>query len=65
MDFFRHFLEIPASSPSCPLSLEALVSMGSGEYFPLNSFHCDSTSWRLYAGVVLSHSITSKSQLYF
>ena len=38
-------------SPS-PFWVCMLVSMGSGEYFPLNFLQCDGASWRLHAGVV-------------
>ena len=39
------------------------VSMGSGEYFPLNFLQCDSASWRLHAGVVPTRGVAMDTSL--
>ena len=39
------------------------VSMGSGEYFPLNFLQCDGPSWRLHAGVVPTRGVAMDTSL--
>ena len=49
-------------SPS-PFWVCMLVSIGSGEYFPLNFLQCDGASWRLHAGVVPARRVAMDTSL--
>ena len=46
-----------------PFWVCASVSMGSGEYFPLNFLQCDGASWRLHAGVVPTRGVAMGTSL--
>jgi len=49
--------------PFSPLALKLLVSMGSSEYVPPNSFQCDGVSWWLHAGMVPVHRVAMDTSL--
>ena len=51
------------SPPPSPFWVYTLVSVGSGEYFPLNFHQCDGAGWRLHGGVVPARRVAMDTSL--